>query len=214
VWLERNTTEHPDAMISQDELRRAYNTFCENSGKPGMTPQGFGRALTRARSGIQKAQRTWRGVANTRVYLGIGLLGGPEGTPDDDTSSYKPSRDQRDQRIETNRIEETLANVQIDRDKRVDRVADNDMPAEAHPAAERPAKEEGSSNTSGNHPSLAAGFSASGKAEPRHVVVAEGERQPRWRGLTAEQVAEYKRLTREGMSPEQAAAAVRGEADL
>jgi putative DNA primase/helicase len=73
VWLDRNTVEHPDAMVAQDELRKAFNQFAENSGKPGMTPQAFGRALVRVRPGLEKAQRTWRGASNTRVYLGIGL---------------------------------------------------------------------------------------------------------------------------------------------
>jgi P4 family phage/plasmid primase-like protien len=88
VWLDRNTIEHPEAMVAQDELRRAFNQFAENSGKPGMTPQSFGRALARVKPGIEKAQRTWQGVSNTRVYLGIGLRA-------TDSAEHLDQRDQR-----------------------------------------------------------------------------------------------------------------------
>ena len=127
VWLQRNTVEHPEAMVGQDELRQAYNAFCENSGKPGMTPQAFGRALARTRPGIQKGQRTWRGRPNTRVYLGIGLR--PE-DPDDEGGSRPDQREQRDQRIETNCFSSQgfseSSEIRNNREKRVDRVADGE----------------------------------------------------------------------------------------
>jgi P4 family phage/plasmid primase-like protien len=128
VWLERNTVEHPNAMVSQDELRRAYNGFCENTGKPGMTPQNFGRALSRVRPGVEKAQRTWGGVSNTRVYLGIGLRDSdPNHEPDRGakatTNGSESSHDQRDQRNDPNCFgEQAPPELQINRETRVDRV--------------------------------------------------------------------------------------------
>jgi P4 family phage/plasmid primase-like protien len=205
VWLERNTIEHPDAMVGQDELRRAYNTFCENTGKPGMTPQGFGRALTRVKPGINKGQRTWRGVANTRVYLGIGLR---SGGPEDNPQEVQEQRVQRDQRIEANCfVERSPSELQNNGDKRVDRVADFDIPAVADHAAGRTAKEEDSRNTSSNNPSLAAGGSALGEANGEHVVVELGV------PLTAEEVDEIRRLRREGMMPTLARDAVLAKRD-
>jgi putative DNA primase/helicase len=113
VWLERNTVEHPEAMVAQDELRRTFNQFAENTGKPGMTPQSFGRALARAKPGVEKAQRTWRGASNTRVYLGIGLR----------SEADDGGRDQRDQRVAPNCSEDGGEEyMNNDREKRVDRV--------------------------------------------------------------------------------------------
>jgi putative DNA primase/helicase len=122
VWLDRNTVEHPEAMVAQDELRRAFNQFAENSGKPGMTAQAFGRALARVKPGIEKAQRTWRGVSNTRVYLGIGLR----------SEAIEERRDQRDQRDDPNCFkEEEGAVIENNKSQRVDRV-------ESAPAGEDP----------------------------------------------------------------------------
>ncbi len=75
VWLDKNTVQSPETMVAQDELRRSYNEFAERTGKPGMTQQAFGRALVRARPDVKKAQRTWSGRPNTRVYVGLGLRG-------------------------------------------------------------------------------------------------------------------------------------------
>ncbi len=131
VWLQRTTVEHPEAMVGQDELRQAYNVFCENSGKPGMTPQAFGRALARARPGVQKAQRTWRGKPNTRVYLGIGLK---SGDPDDGPDGPPERPDQRDQRIETNCFSsQSPSAMENNREKRVDRVGDGQPAGDAPP---------------------------------------------------------------------------------
>jgi P4 family phage/plasmid primase-like protien len=120
VWLDRNTVEHPEAMVAQDELRRAFNQFAENSGKPGMTAQAFGRALARVKPGIEKAQRTWRGVSNTRVYLGIGLR----------SEAPEDQRVQRDQRNDPNCFKEERGestgeegvNIENNKSQRVDRV--------------------------------------------------------------------------------------------
>jgi P4 family phage/plasmid primase-like protien len=130
VWLERNTVEHPGAMVAQDELRRAYNAFCENSGMPGMTPQAFGRALARAKPGVQKGQRTWQGTPNTHVYIGIGLKGDD---PDDGPPEHDPAggqdpdqdqRAQRDQRNDSNCFASWGDSLlQNNSEKRVDRVA-------------------------------------------------------------------------------------------
>jgi P4 family phage/plasmid primase-like protien len=120
VWLDRNTVEHPEAMVAQDELRRAFNQFAENSGKPGMTAQAFGRALARVKPGIEKAQRTWRGVSNTRVYLGIGLR----------SEAFEDQHVQRDQRDDPNCFKEEEGDngqregaiVENNKSQRVDRV--------------------------------------------------------------------------------------------
>jgi P4 family phage/plasmid primase-like protien len=113
VWLDRNTIEHPEAMVAQDELRRAFNQFAENSGKPGMTPQSFGRALARVKPGIEKAQRTWQGVSNTRVYLGIGLR----------ADASEEQHDQRDQRNDPYRFKEEKPPISKNNTaQRVDRV--------------------------------------------------------------------------------------------
>jgi len=76
VWLDRNTVVGPEAIVGQDELRRAYNEFAEDTGKPGMQPQAFGRAITRARPDVQRSQRMYKGEPNVRVYVGIGLRSG------------------------------------------------------------------------------------------------------------------------------------------
>ncbi len=79
VWLDRHTLDDPGAMVARDELRGHYNRYCEQTGKPGMTPTSFGRAIKRARPKLGDAQRTWNGTPNTRVYLGIGLASDSEG---------------------------------------------------------------------------------------------------------------------------------------
>jgi putative DNA primase/helicase len=145
VWLDRNTIEHPEAMVSQDELRSAFNQFAENSGKPGMTPQAFGRALLRAKPGIERGQRTWRGTSNTRVYLGIGLRLGP------------PER-QRDQRDDPNCFVQENGHpeytdygvIENNRGQRVDRVERRGA--------------EGSGTNSRTHPDAGARVSAASTA--------------------------------------------------
>lgn len=122
VWLDRNTVDHPDAMVAQDELRRAYNKFCDETGKPGMTQQAFGRALKRARPDIQKAQRTWNGQPNTRVYVGIGFRkDDPE--PDPDNEYPGSQHDQRDQRVSANCfVQEDRKNIKTSSLNRVEPV--------------------------------------------------------------------------------------------
>jgi putative DNA primase/helicase len=77
VWLDRNTVEGPEAVVGQDELRQAYNQFCEQTGKPGKLPQAFGRALSSARPHVERSQRMYKGEPNVRVYLKIGLVSRP-----------------------------------------------------------------------------------------------------------------------------------------
>lgn len=74
VWLDRNTVDDPNAIVGQDELRRAYNQFCEQTGKPGKLPQAFGRDLSRAKPDVERSQRMYKGEPNVRVYVGIGLV--------------------------------------------------------------------------------------------------------------------------------------------
>jgi P4 family phage/plasmid primase-like protien len=72
-WLDRMTTEHPDAMVSKDTLVQAYNADCDRAGKPRVTKNAFGRALRRLRPQLEEAQRTWEGRDHTWVWRGLGL---------------------------------------------------------------------------------------------------------------------------------------------
>lgn len=73
TWLDRNTIEHPNAMVAQKELAAAYNAHCEENGSPGMSAQSFGKAISRARPDVLKSQRHYKGYPNVRVFSGIGL---------------------------------------------------------------------------------------------------------------------------------------------
>ena len=71
VWLDRETVMGPDNFVTKEELFRRYNTDCERHGRPPMTSQAFGRALSRLRE-VDEAQRTIQGKRQW-VYMGIGL---------------------------------------------------------------------------------------------------------------------------------------------
>jgi putative DNA primase/helicase len=72
VWLDRETVRHPNAAITQQELRIAYNAASEREGRPPMTSQMFGRAVRRHIPEVEEAQRTV--FAKTQwVYRGLGL---------------------------------------------------------------------------------------------------------------------------------------------
>jgi putative DNA primase/helicase len=73
VWLDRNTVEHQDAMISKDALVQAYNADGDRAGRPRVSSNGFGRALRRLRPRLEEAQRTWEGRPQVWVWLGLGL---------------------------------------------------------------------------------------------------------------------------------------------
>ncbi len=73
VWLAQATVQLPNVMISQTELRAAFNKYMEDSGKPGITKTAFGLALKRAAPTVEGAQRTLKGISKQWVYCGICL---------------------------------------------------------------------------------------------------------------------------------------------
>jgi putative DNA primase/helicase len=75
VWLERQTIEHPDAMIAKDALVQAYNADCDQAGRPRMSKNAFGQALRRLRPHLEEAQRLWEGRQQVWVWRGLGLKG-------------------------------------------------------------------------------------------------------------------------------------------
>ncbi|MEN6640952.1 MAG: phage/plasmid primase, P4 family [Armatimonadia bacterium] len=72
VWLDRDTILDPAAVTPKEHLRRAYNAFCERTGKPPAMDRQFGKALKRLRPDLQHSQRNV-GDTKTWVWLGIGL---------------------------------------------------------------------------------------------------------------------------------------------
>ncbi len=78
VWLDRNTTEHADAAVSKDVLRRAYAGYCEEKGIPRPSNKALDGAVRRAKRHLGESQRIYNGVPNTRVWVGLGLMRDPE----------------------------------------------------------------------------------------------------------------------------------------
>jgi putative DNA primase/helicase len=74
VWLEKNTVEHTDAVVSKQELRDRYWEYCEERGIPRGSSKAFDSAVRRSKPHLEEKQRTWRGVSNTRCWVGIGLV--------------------------------------------------------------------------------------------------------------------------------------------
>jgi hypothetical protein len=72
VWLERNLSEQPEALVSKQALRDAYNRDATASGLPSLTDKAFGQAVKRHKPQIQEAQRTVSGRLQW-CWLGIGL---------------------------------------------------------------------------------------------------------------------------------------------
>ena len=73
VWLEQNTIERPDAMVTKDRLRRMYGQACQDNGRPIMPDTQFTAALKRLRPKVEPAQRRVDRKP-TRVFIGLGLL--------------------------------------------------------------------------------------------------------------------------------------------
>lgn len=73
VWLDRTTVEHAGAAVSKNELRMAYGLYCEERGIPRPSNKAFDGAVRRAKQTLVESQRTYRGVLNTRVWVGLGL---------------------------------------------------------------------------------------------------------------------------------------------
>jgi P4 family phage/plasmid primase-like protien len=82
VWLDRETVSLPHANVQTDRLLSAYNAVCVQEKRPVMDASSFGKALHRARPGIEARRLGPRG--NRRVcYVGIGLRTGPVDTQGD-----------------------------------------------------------------------------------------------------------------------------------
>lgn len=90
IWLNGHTLAHPDAIVSKEDLWRAYVKHAQKQGFPTGTQNAFGRALKRARPSVSEAQRTWRGREKTWVWVGIGL------TSPDPGKGSRGSRDSLD----------------------------------------------------------------------------------------------------------------------
>ena len=82
VWLKHHTIEHSGASVPKGALHNAYNRYCEQKGRAGMTSKAFTRALLKARPKLGEAQLT---VSDRRVWCWIGIgLTQEEGMGDDD----------------------------------------------------------------------------------------------------------------------------------
>jgi putative DNA primase/helicase len=73
VWLDRYTVDDPDAFVTKQALRVAYNAAVEREGRPAMTAKAFGQALYKLRPNIEERQRTVAGKYQW-CYVGIGLV--------------------------------------------------------------------------------------------------------------------------------------------
>lgn len=80
VWLDQNTVEDPDAVVSKDSLRAAYNAEANQHGRPGLGQTHFGRALRKLRPALGDGQRTLNG-RRVRCYVGLGLVQSGNGQP-------------------------------------------------------------------------------------------------------------------------------------
>ncbi len=101
VWLDRNTTTRPEAMVARDELMKKYAEACESAGRPTLSRKAFYQAIRRARPEVEEKQRTWGGQSNTRVWVGLGLREhGPDGPSG--SRSTASQHDQQDQQHSAN----------------------------------------------------------------------------------------------------------------
>jgi len=71
VWLDRNATLEPEALIPIDQLWRDYNRDCATNGRPPETKTALGRAIVHLRPTVEKRQRTVNGK-QAWCYVGIG----------------------------------------------------------------------------------------------------------------------------------------------
>jgi phage/plasmid-associated DNA primase len=140
VWLDKNTITAANAWTVKADLIAAYNKAADDEGRAGMTAQAFGRALKRARPGVEETQKT---ISERRVwcYTGIGLRSG-DGGPDDDGGA----RAARDARDSTNCFVNEAESVgDNNRGKRVQRVqgvqSNNDISSSQPNSAQKAARE-------------------------------------------------------------------------
>jgi putative DNA primase/helicase len=99
VWLDRYTVDDPDAFITKQALRVAYNAAVERDGRPTMTAKGFGQVLYKLRPNIEERQRTVAGKYQW-CYIGIGLV--------HDDSFTQDARDARDYPLYIQRTREEI----------------------------------------------------------------------------------------------------------
>jgi P4 family phage/plasmid primase-like protien len=71
VWLDRNATLEPDALIPIDQLWHNYNQDCVTKGRPIVSKTALGRAIVQLRPTVKKHQRTVNGKV-AWCYVGIG----------------------------------------------------------------------------------------------------------------------------------------------
>jgi len=74
VWLDLNTVEEPESLVVKDLLRAAYGAECQRTGRAPMTDTSFGRAMSKVRPRVQKAQRTIGGKVQW-CYVGLAMKG-------------------------------------------------------------------------------------------------------------------------------------------
>jgi len=86
VWLEKYTIDDPDALITKQTLKVAYDAAVDREGRPRMSAKAFGQALYKLRPNIEERQRTVTGRVQW-CFVGIGL-----------TSQIYDSLDSRDSR--------------------------------------------------------------------------------------------------------------------
>lgn len=75
LWLETDTVSSGAALVAQNELHAAYALACNETNRPIVTKQMFGRALRRFRPELKEVQRTVGGRKQW-MYLGIELKNG------------------------------------------------------------------------------------------------------------------------------------------
>ena len=72
VWLDHQTMSVPGAFVSKRELLAAYNADAIRAGRPTMTANALGRAMTLSRAHVKSGQRVLAG-RTMNVYLDLSL---------------------------------------------------------------------------------------------------------------------------------------------
>jgi P4 family phage/plasmid primase-like protien len=209
VWLDRNTVTAAAAWCVKADLIAAYNKSADGDGRAGMTAQAFGRALKRARPGVEETQKT---IDDRRVwcYTGIGLS-----SPDGDDTEPDGARAARDARDSTNCFVPDGDNAKVtSKEKRVQRVQGVQDDRQTSFSGERNAEQKSLSEGEGNVVELRPDNPSSSLDEPpsggppggtlhheQNDVVDGGQR------LTGEEVTLFKQL-RVTMRPEEARAEI------
>lgn len=72
VWLDANTVENSEAVVTKQKLRELFATECKEAGRPILSEMVFTERLRRLRSRVTAGQRTING-GRAWCFLGIGL---------------------------------------------------------------------------------------------------------------------------------------------